>query len=261
MAFSTEWYGWQPQLPDNRDFIYKTSKPIPKLLKLLPSKVDLRPSCPAIYDQSNLGSCVANAVSFALRFDRKKQGLTDFSPSRLFIYYNGRALEGTTSYDSGLYVRDGIKTANKLGACHESMWPYNISQFKNKPTTPCYTDGVKYETLTYLAVAQNLTTFKDCLNSGFPIVFGFTVYDSFESSVVDSTGVVPMPKNTEGILGGHCVVMVGYDDSTQRFICANSWGTGWGINGTGYFSIPYAYLTNSRLAADFWTIKSVKQNV
>ncbi len=98
------------------------------------------------------------------------------------------------------------------------------------------------------------------MNSGFPVIFGFTVYTSFESLIVENTGVVPMPKNTEGILGGHCVVMVGYDDSTQRFICANSWGTGWGINGTGYFSIPYLYLVNPRLAADFWTIKSVKQN-
>ena len=107
----------------------------------------------------------------------------------------------------------------------------------------------------YQRVTQVLLQMKGCLASGFPFVYGFTVYESFESDAVAKTGVVPMPAPTEKVLGGHAVVAVGYDDSTQRFIVRNSWGPGWGMG--GYFTIPYAYLTDSNLADDFWTVRLV----
>jgi C1A family cysteine protease len=88
------------------------------------------------------------------------------------------------------------------------------------------------------------------LATGLPIVIGFTVYESFESSTVASTGMVPMPGHHEKQVGGHCVVLVGYDDSQSMFIVRNSWGTSWGM--AGYFMMPYAYLTNPRLSSDFW---------
>ena len=91
---------------------------------------------------------------------------------------------------------------------------------------------------------------------GRPFVFGFTVYESFEGPDVARTGVVPMPGHQEKSVGGHAVMAVGYDDSTQTFLVRNSWGSGWGLG--GYFMIPYAYLTNHGLANDFWTIKRVE---
>jgi C1A family cysteine protease len=96
---------------------------------------------------------------------------------------------------------------------------------------------------------------KGCLASGYPFVYGFTVYESFESDEVAKTGAAPMPTAGEKVLGGHAVVAVGYDDASQRFISRNSWGTGWGM--AGYFTIPYAYLTDGNLADDFWTIRLV----
>ena len=81
------------------------------------------------------------------------------------------------------------------------------------------------------------------------------VYQSFESETVAKTGVVPMPSSHEQVLGGHCVVAVGYDDGKRQFTIGNSWGTGWGLN--GYCLMPYEYPINPRLASDFWTIRSV----
>jgi C1A family cysteine protease len=49
---------------------------------------------------------------------------------------------------------------------------------------------------------------------------------------------------------------VGYDDTQQKFICRNSWGSGWGQK--GYFTMPYAYLTQRSLASDFWMARVVK---
>jgi len=96
---------------------------------------------------------------------------------------------------------------------------------------------------------------KGCLASGYPFVFGFSVYESFESPQVAKTGIAPMPASSEKQIGGHAVIAVGYNDAQQRFIVRNSWGSGWGMR--GYFTLPYAYLADGDLAADFWTIRLV----
>jgi C1A family cysteine protease len=185
-----------------------------------------------------------------------KQNLKpDFTPSRLFIYYNERVIEGTVKSDSGAQIRDGIKVVTKEGDCPETEWPYVITKFTNKPTAQCYKDALKYKAVQYQRVAQNVNQMKGCLASGYPFVYGFTVYESFESKNVAKTGVVPMPASGEKILGGHCVLAVGYDDSQQRFLARNSWGTDWGLQ--GYFTVPYAYLTDPNLSSDFWTIRLI----
>jgi C1A family cysteine protease len=178
-------------------------------------------------------------------------------PSRLFIYYNERSIEGTVASDSGAQIRDGIKSVNQQGACPEDLWPYVIASFAEQPPANCYTVAAQNKVKAYQRLTQNLNQMKACLASGYPFVFGFTVYESFESQTVAQTGVVNMPAASEQVLGGHAVVAVGYDDSQQRFIVRNSWGTGWGLQ--GYFTMPYSYLTQAHpaLASDFWTIRLV----
>jgi C1A family cysteine protease len=253
MAYTVKRFGWLPDLPDHRDHLY--AAPI-AALRALPARVDLRNQCPPVYDQGELGSCTANGIAAAVQFDRMKQNLKpDFLPSRLFIYYNERVMEGTVNSDSGAMIRDGIKSIAAQGDCPESEWPYDIAKFANKPTPQCYTDALKYKAVQYQRLVNHLNQMKGCLASGYPFVFGFTVYDSFESQQVAQTGVVPMPAAAEQVLGGHCVVAVGYDDAQQRFIIRNSWGTGWGMQ--GYCTMPYAYLTDTNLSDDFWTVRLI----
>lgn len=133
-------YGWVPDIPDHRDYMYAVPSSV---LAILPSKVDLRPNCPPVVDQGQLGSCTANAIGNAHRYEQIKQGdARHFLPSRLFIYYNER------------------------------------------------------------------------------------------------------------------VMAVGYDDASQRFIVMNSWSNKWGDK--GYCHMPYGYLTDTDLAADFWTVRIVE---
>jgi C1A family cysteine protease len=66
-----------------------------------------------------------------------------------------------------------------------------------------------------------------------------------------------MPGSQERVLGGHAIVAVGYDDKTRLFKFRNSWGTGWGDKGYGH--LPYAYLTDTNLASDFWTIRAITE--
>jgi|SRR3954463_2014077 len=243
-------YGYIPDLPDRRDHYFTSA--IEE--KALPPKVDLTAQCPPVYDQGNLGSCTANAIAGAVQFDLKKQAEADyFIPSRLFIYYNERVIEHSVSEDAGAMIRDGIKTVNKQGAPHETLWPYKIAKFATKPSAKSYTDALLHQSLKYQRVNQSLSQMKSVLAGGYPFVVGFTVYESFESEEVDKTGTVPMPGPDEQVLGGHAVLVVGYDDTTQRFILRNSWGPRWGKK--GYFTMPYQYLQDGDLSEDFWVIK------
>src|ERR1700716_579353 len=212
-------YGWIPDQPDQRDHLYAAPT---QFLAALPPSADLRAHCPAVYNQGALGSCTANAIGAAIEFDRLKQKLSDFVPSRLFIYYNERVIEGTVSSDSGAQIRDGVKSVNQAGAPPETDWPYDISKFADKPPQPAYDDAKQHEAILYQRVTQTLPQLKGCLAAGFPFVFGFVVYESFESQEVASTGQAPMPQAGEQQLGGHAVLAVGYDESQQRFIVRNS---------------------------------------
>jgi C1A family cysteine protease len=254
MAELNKGLGWVPDLPDGRDLLY--AAPLKPLAKL-PEKIDLRKGLPKAYDQGELGSCTANAIAGALEFNQRKQRLKEiFTPSRLFIYYNERAMEGTIESDSGAMLRDGVKSVNKRGACKETSWPYDIERFREKPGKPCYAEGRKHQAIRYMRVNQSLAQLKGCLAEGFPFVFGFAVYESFMSQAVAKSGEVEMPRAREEFLGGHAVLAVGYDEAKQRFIVRNSWGSKWGKN--GHFTMPYPYLVQSSLSRDFWTIREVE---
>jgi C1A family cysteine protease len=247
-------YGWIPDLPDQRDFIYTAPAPV---LASLPSSTDLRPLCPPVYDQGALGSCTANAIAAALEFDQMRQKAADvFVPSRLFIYYNERAIEGNVGEDAGAMIRDGIKSVAQVGAPHEAAWPYVIAKFRVKPPAAAFTDAAAHQALLYQRLRPRADQLRGCLASGFPFVFGFTVYESFESPAVVKTGHVPLPGPLESPIGGHAVLAVGYDDARAWFIVRNSWGPEWGMR--GYFTMPYDYLLDPNLCDDFWTIRRVE---
>jgi C1A family cysteine protease len=239
-------YGWIPDRPDSRDFLYSAIAPKIKL----PSQIDLRAEDSPIENQGHLGSCTANALAGHLQFLEEISGKKYADLSRLFIYYNERAAEGTVDFDSGAMIRDGIKVLAKYGVCAESSWPYDITQFTRKPAAACYKQALKRRISSYHRL-QTLDDMLNCLAEGFPFVFGFTVYESFESLKTAQTGIAPMPKKTEKAIGGHAVMAIGYDQKSKRFLVRNSWGTEWGQG--GYFTIPYTYLET--LADDFWTIR------
>lgn len=80
----------------------------------------------------------ANALAAAYHFTLHKQnvenhaGFKDFTPSRLFIYYNERYMEGSVDRDAGAMLRDGIKCMEKLGVCPEVTWKYlGVGIFEN----------------------------------------------------------------------------------------------------------------------------------
>jgi C1A family cysteine protease len=252
---SGRYYGWKRDKPDHRDLLMKVS---PEHAMSRPQSVDLREKCPEVYDQGKLGSCTANAISFAYQFDELKQDTpTQFRPSRLFIYYNEREMEGTVGEDSGAEIRDGIKSINGVGVCEEKDWPYDIAQFTVKPTDECYDFAKEHHSVKYERVNQTALGIETALAQGIPVVFGFVVYPSFESEETEKTGQVTMPAEDEQPIGGHAVAIVGYDNEKKKFIVRNSWGAEWGAEGYCYF--PYEYILNPSLCSDFWAVQKITQ--
>ena len=245
-------YGWRPDKPDFRDHVYRAAK---TARKPLPEKVDLRETgfLPPVYDQGQTGSCTAQSIAGAIQYGLKAQSKHVHIPSRLFIYYNERLMEGTTNVDAGAEIRDGIKSVAKEGAPDEKFWPWDPTALYGKPSDEAYAEAKKGIIKQYSRVPVQLYNIQSILSHNVPVVFGAMLYNSFETDAVASTGNVPMPVPTEGAVGGHAMLMVGYEHG--HFIVRNSWGEGWGDK--GYCYIPYAYLTNPYLADDFWAITLV----
>ena len=249
--------GWKPDLPDFRDHPYSFSRHSSEFAGKLPARVDLStsPHMPPIADQGNLGACTAFATCAAFDYLDSVSGNPFLAPSHLFQYYNSRALEHTTGEDSGASIRDAIKVTGKVGMCRETMWPYDIAKFSKRPPRPCFAEAHEYIVSEYLRVDNtDRDQLRECLAAGHPIVFGATLYESFENP--NRRAEIPMPKSGEQVLGGHAQLIVGYDDARKMFLVRNSWGTSWGIE--GYEWMPYAYLTNTNLADDFWTLRKVR---
>lgn len=252
----TRRYGWRRDLPDYRDvgLAFSLARGFPAGL---PDEVDDRGQYPEVYDQGALGSCTANALAALFARRLFVQGLRIFRPSRLFIYYEERRIEQTIEQDSGATLRDGIKVVAKIGAPPETDWPYDIGLFAQQPPGVAYTDAKLDLAVRYARVPRDRGQMMAAMAAGHHFAFGFSVFTSFESEEVARTGVVPMPKPGEDLEGGHAVVTAGYRKADDTLLCRNSWGPDWGE--AGHFRLPFGYILDKGLAADFWTIDMVTE--
>lgn len=201
---------------------------------------------PQALDQLNISSCAANASSNVLKYLLN----CNWQPSRLFIYWNTRVniANQSPNTDSGVCLRDNFKAIKAYKVCDENVWPYDVSKYDDKPSDDAYRN-MKNIDIVYEKV--NPEDIKHVLYEGIPIIVGIQIYDSIYTDAVRYSGEVNMPGPSERCLGGHAIAIVGYDDSTRKFKCLNSWG-GWGKNGC--FNIPYDYINSDTLTFDRWAM-------
>jgi C1A family cysteine protease len=276
--------GWLPDYPDFRDNTVDNNKVSEKLSKLgqndsikkmltkvgvekklgagIPVTMDLVQWFSPIEDQGSLGSCTANAGVALVEFFEKKAYNKYIDASRLFLYKATRNLMKATG-DNGAFLRSTMGALVLFGVPPEDYWPYSIADFDKEPTAFCYAFAQNYQSITYYRLDTPGTTKSDLLNriktnlaGGLPSMFGFTVYSSIEES--NKTGKIPYPAAGEKIVGGHAIVVAGYDDKMKiknakpgAFLIRNSWGTGWGEKGYGW--LPYDYVLTG-LAVDWWSL-------
>lgn len=237
-------YGCKPDIKDHRDFLFHESDHY-KVMALPPS-VSLRDKLPACWDQGDEGSCTGHGNGGAVAFIHP-----GFMPSRQEIYYNGRIAEGTTGQDDGAQIRDVVAALAQYGVADESLWPYEDSNMTVKPTPDVYSASLAKKISSYYRITD-INDYKNCLAQGFPVVFGFTVYENMESQQVATSGILGMPTRKMQIVGGHCVLGIGYNDTKGMIEVRNSWGTGWGDQGN--FWMDYKYF--QKLISDMWTVRA-----
>lgn len=247
-------YGTVKDRVDRRDHVHE---PPARLKRTPPPKVDLRADMPPVYNQCHLNACSANAIGAALWFEERHHHRNHryCAPSRLFIYYNERAIEGIVAHNGPVSLRDGYKTVARDGVCPERMWPYDPRKFRKRPPERCRQAAKEHRTVRYARLEQTLRSMRACLTEKKPFVAGFNVHENFKSQLVKHTGVVPIPTRLDKRLGGHAMLVVGYFEDSRHFIVRNSWGSSWGD--AGYCYMPYHYLLDPDLAWDFWTIAEV----
>lgn len=240
-----------PDHPDHRDVYFgaplRAQLPV---IAMVPSEF-----LPPVWDQGDIGSCTAHAVGAVEEFVRRKDYLGARLPSRLFLYYEARRAINPhwVLVDTGASIRAAMKVTAKFGLPDDRYWPYIQNKFAVAPPQMAYINAERYQTLVYGRVPQSLPAFKASIVDGYPIAFGCSVYQSFMEA---KGGVIPLPHSQEPMLGGHAMVITAYDDNASVFTVRNSWGKKWGYE--GYCTMPYAYLLDSTLSSDFWTMRKVE---
>lgn len=255
-------YGWRPDIPDHRDHIYNLENKVLKPSQV-PRQFDLTANFAQPYDQGELGSCTGNGWAGVFEFEATRQGEPQVTPSRMFIYQNELILDGSFGQDNGAQIRDGAKIVSTLGAPNEDVWPYDLNNFTVKPPQQAYDEAKKHLALEYqrIIVGGPGAPMRTAISSGYPIVFGFPVPDYFEQGWDPASEALPLPGPNTNIIGGHCMVVVGYDFSLSRFNVPvfkvrNSWGSSWGESGYCYMNYHW-FAADESLASDMWIVKKV----
>ena len=256
MYILTNNYSSTPYIFMMRNFInfnnnVTTIKNLPNINLTDNSSIDLRNKFPQVYDQGKIGSCTANALCSIFEYDTDS-----FKGSRLFLYYNERLLINETDKDNGGYLSDGILTLKNYGICEEKYWPYIIENIFNKPSEEAYEKAKKNYIIEAISIENELEIIKYWLNKNEPIALGIAIYSNFVNFSSARNGKIGLPTIDDKFIGGHAVILCGYNDNTKEFILRNSWGSYWGEN--GYFYLPYSYITNKDLCGDLWIITKIK---
>jgi C1A family cysteine protease len=115
------------------------------------------------------------------------------------------------------------------GICSDLSWPYFPEREPITPPLEAYNEAQQHVMHTPAKI-DDINFLKYSLLENKPFVVGINVYPTFEDNA-KGNGVVPMPFPGMEPIGGHAVLCVGYDDVDGVWICRNSWGLSWGIQG------------------------------
>lgn len=263
--FST--FGTAPESPeDERDYEMKpllARASIPAKAADLPDEVgrvnaDVHRAYLPITDQGSEGSCTGHGLRNVKGVNERRwrrasaaRTVPDFGPRG--IYTLGKQVGGYPD-DEGAYLRDVLKAANQMGTPRDKDWPYvprldnnGAEQGIGKPV-PRWLQYARPWVIGTYARVRTLDEMLATLQNVGPLYFAMSLTESFMEP--DSNGYIPKTPFGES-LGGHCMGILAAKQSERRFLVANSWGTGWGVDGYCWLDFDHL-LTKAR--GEVWAV-------
>lgn len=276
-----ETHGWKPDPPDPRDLTIEhpghqsaTVPWEPEVPDPPPPRIDLRKWFPPTINQGKLPICTAATVVGMASYLAKRAHGVDSTISTLFNYRVSRALGGDPDHQ-GSWLRYAMAAWALCGVIEEQYWPFKADMLDTDPPAFCFAVAQNFRSVCQFRVdhtaptQEYLDALRKTLARGLPVTLGMHLHPSLVQSF--STGIIPVPGKDEQALGGHAVLLVGYDDDKDvsvpagtpgappegthsqpgAFLIRNSWGQDWAEDGYGW--LPYGWVLGG-LVQDSWTV-------
>lgn len=233
------------------NFFVGVNKPLPKEFSLL----DRLP--PIWHEQGDINSCVGESLAFVLSYHLYVQKKEVKKFSSLYIYWHARYLKRLHLRDDGAYLLDGAIAVKRWKACSFDRFPLKHHLLFTQPPPEAYEEAYSLNFQAEHYVVHGLENLKQAVFAGFPLVIGFFMPSSFHKArTLKGEIVIDLPSPHERVAGGHAVVVIGYSDFKEGFLCRNSWGRSWGDEGN--FWLKYSFFTNSGFLASDAILVAVK---
>lgn len=237
---------WNKENNSEKDFLYQLNSPSSGA-----KSKDLRHFCSPVENQLNSNSCAANATVAALELLQNKKHGNYKDLSRLFVYYNARHLNGDDDKDGGSYIRNCMEGLRKFGVCEESDFEFDLSKILSRPSWLSYQKAYANKINSYYRIDtygdERKEMIRHAIDKEHPICFGCVVDKKFQNHW--GNGNIDLPTGERETVGGHAMLIVGYDNYGDTLIVKNSWSEQWGDK--GYCYMPYQYVEISE-SGDFW---------
>lgn len=215
--------GCSPCKTDVRDYRLKsdTAEKLPEKFLLPMGKVK---------NQWAKQTCVAHAMASLMEYHYMKDTHQYLPFSTEFIY--GNRTEDTPSGE-GMYIRDGLKIAQKVGDVPESIMPGNHSYKTAKHNTDVckvsFKELAQQNRITAYYKIHTVEEAKYAIYHHGAVITGIKLYDRY---LLDRKSV--FYQKPDGKYTGHAVLIIGW--TPEYLILQNSWGTLWGENGRFFLS-------------------------
>jgi C1A family cysteine protease len=220
------------------------------------------------FNQGQLESCTANCGCEDKALTTIKMGEPYQTYSRAFLWYQERVMNGTTNQNVGANMVDIGDVLAQWGVCYDTTMPYDQNDYTTAPSQAAYTEAGNHKSdanQTALALSDLKTALVNCQQQADlgSVRLSFPVGESFMEAITNG-GWVPVPPANDNLVGGHAMLIVGYDDTLKGpngnvgyFFALQSWGNvGDMTSGLSTFKFPYVIFTSAWVqnegGADYW---------
>lgn len=220
---------------------------------------------PPAGDQGCMESCVAWAAGYGIMsyyIANERQNFNydnSILRSPIFLYSQaylwGDCVGGSSVFSNPVSRRGVLDILQDKGICSlgEMAYPFGTEVYNaqgkycNIDETTCATqpDNTQLAQASAYKIRNferiwlrggDINYLKGLLLQGYPILFAMNTKSDFQRL---GTSVLNATTNTGTNMGGHAMVVMGYDDSKHAFKVLNSWGQSFGDQGMFWFDYDY----------------------